>query len=452
MWQTWIDKWRAMAAGRSATSVKPPTTQIVPHPDWSQWLAEGRWDSAAVCLEDYRKRYQDLPELTILMPQWQGRLVESFLSRSWSDLAPESALRWLRRVDRFADRGLFDPRLEAFRQVADLMWDASRAQSQGDCRAALAKLDQAERQMPPSGNGSCDRNQAFRRQLIQTQELIAEWSMQMRIHSDDGHQAQAQALARRIAEIAPEHPGAFSVLRMKRQPVTLPHEMSPPGDSLRMVDRPPEVALEKAIESDFNRAITNHPETHPLWQVSLDRADSWLLTRSDNLAFSALIDSRLADALGHDFKLDQVQLQRDEEGCWLIQATADVLWINSRPVLSSCLMDGSMVRFGSGPELRFVQPRMETGSARLERTGRASPEGQRGLVLMGELLEVGHGSMAEIPHSEMVSPLVLINRARQLLARCDSAWSVNGTIVVDEAPIEPPCRMRLKDIGIYWEV
>ena len=95
---------------------------------------------------------------------------------------------------------------------------------------------------------------------------------------------------------------------------------------------------------------------------------------------------------------------------------------------------------------------METGSARLERVGRPSSEGVRGVVLMGAMMNIGgNPEAAEIPHQSISQPIVVWLRAGQLLARYDHAWAANGVVPRGESPISPPFKMRVGDVGLYWE-
>ena len=377
MWRPLINKWR-----RTESPAPAVASRMVPHAEWSQWLMQGQWDQAAVCLDQWRQTPQK-PELAILMPRWETELVEAFLKQAWADLKPETAVRWLRRTDRFADRGLSDDRLETFRQVADLIWDLERSELRGDCAQALQKLDQAMGLMKQAGQEGLTRrlSEAHRPRLTQGHDLILEWAVRMRIHSDDGQHPQAMTLAQRIIAIAPDHPGAQAVLKRKLDQ-TLPVARLEASTRSTVVQVP-------ISDPQTNDPAPIHltPDPKPvsdgLWQVSLDRADTW---------------------------------------------------------------------FGNGPEMRFIQPRMETGSARLERVGRPSPEGVRGLVLMGSMMNVGGDpATAEIPHQSISRPMVVWLKTGQLWARHDQPWTANGVVTHGESPISPPFQMRVGDVGLYWE-
>ena len=445
MWRPLIDKWR-----RSESPAPAVSSRMVPHAEWSQWLTQGQWDQAAVCLDQWRQTSQK-PELAILIPQWEKQLVEAFLRQAWADLKPETAVRWLRRTDRFADRGVSDHRLETFRQTADLIWDLERSESRGDCAQALQKLDQAMGLMKQAGQDGLTRHlsEAHRPRLTQGHDLILEWAVRMRIHSDDGQHTQAMALAQRIIAIAPEHPGAQAVLKRKLDQ-TLPVTDLPVSHDATVVHVPisdPQTNDPAPIQSTLPKPISAG-----LWQVSLDRADSWLLSTAAEIVLDEGMDKRLADALGHEFQSGRIHLSRDEEGCWVFETDTDIVQLNGKWTRRGCLLDGSEIRFGNGPEMRFIQPRMETGSARLERVGRPSPEGVRGLVLMGSMMNIGGDpKAAEIPHKSISQPIVVWLRTGQLWARHDQPWTANGVLNHGESPIRPPYQMRVGDVGLYWE-
>ena len=446
MWRPLINKWR-----RTESPAPAVASRMVPHAEWSQWLMQGQWDQAAVCLDQWRQT-PEKPELAILMPRWETELVEAFLKQAWTDLKPETAVRWLRRTDRFADRGLSDDRLETFRQVADLIWDLERSELRGDCAQALQKLDQAMGLMKQAGQEGLTRHlsEAHRPRLTQGHDLILEWAVRMRIHSDDGQHPQAMTLAQRIIAIAPDHPGAQAVLKRKLDQ-TLPVARLEASTRSTVV----QVPISNPQTND-PAPIQLTPDPKPvsdgLWQVSLDRADTWLLSTSAEIVLDEAMDKRLADALGHEFRSGRIHLSRDEEGCWVFESDSDVVQVNGKWTRSGCLLDGSPIRFGNGPEMRFIQPRMETGSARLERVGRPSPEGVRGLVLMGSMMNVGGDpATAEIPHQSIVQPIVVWLRTGQLWARHDQPWTANGVVTHGESPINPPFQMRVGDVGLYWE-
>jgi len=441
MWRRWINRWLDHAT-RGPEPADATDARIVPHQDWSAWLAQGQWDRAAVCLEEWRGR-PPKPELAILMPRWHDELVAAFLKTARADLAPATALRWLRRVDRFTDRGLKEPQLDGFRHLADLLWDSTRLENQGHCREALARLEEAARLAQEQNTPLKMDHEALRQRLNQAHETIMEWSVRMRIYSDDGRHDLATTYAGKILGLAPEHLGALAVLRVKEKSAAGPVVAAGDLSETVRIDKTPESPVQDISISENQAPASNHAGPgHDFWQVSLDRAGSWLLTTSSSIRFGPETNADVADALGLGPNACGFGLERDEEGCWLITAEGDSLLVNGRPTRSGCLMDGSTLAWAGGPEWRFCQPRMETGSARLERTGKPSRRGIQGLVFMGDFLELG-GPAAELPHPEIAQPLVIVNQRGRLVAKA-------GGLATDET-IQPPHRMRLEHVGIYWE-
>jgi len=146
----WLERNRDRLRLKRAGGVNALDTTFVPHAEWSQWLAAGQWDRAAVLLEQLRQKPAD-STVKLLLPDWERRLTEAFLAAGWADLNRATALRWLRRVDRFPDRGLKDPRLETFREAADRLWELERACAAGDFRDALNHLDRARSLLVEAG-------------------------------------------------------------------------------------------------------------------------------------------------------------------------------------------------------------------------------------------------------------------------------------------------------------
>lgn len=449
MWRRWINKCLNLVTP-GPNPADAAQARVVPHHDWTAWLAQGQWDRAAVCLEEWRGR-PPKPELAMLIPQWHEELVTAFLKNGRADLSPATALRWLRRVDRFADRGLCDSQLEAFRHLADLLWDFARLENQGLCREALARLDQATR-LAQQQNAPLNLDEdGLRQRVNQAHETLMEWSVRMRIYTDDGRHDLATTYAGKILGLAPEHLGALAVLRLKDKTPTRPAAATGDISETVRIDKTPESPVQASSSHQEQSPATNptSPVDH-FWQVSLDRAGSWLLTTASTVRFSADSNTDVAKTLGLGPHACGIQLARDEEGCWLISADGDSLLINNKPTRSGCLMDGTTLTLAGGPELRFCQPRMETGSARLERTGKPSRQGLQGLVLVGDFLELG-GPAAEVPHAELARPLVIINQSGQLMAKAVNAPPESGQAHALDEIIQPPHRMRLENVGIYWE-
>ena len=283
--------------------------------------------------------------------------------------------------------------------------------------------------------------EALRRRLNQAHETIMEWSVRMRIYSDDGRHDLATAYAGKIVGLAPEHLGALAVLRLKGKSAKVADSNGGELSETVRIDKTPESPVPDL--SVPQAPATELSPVHGFWQVSLDRAGSWLLTTSSTVCFGEEPNAGVAEVLGLGPQARGLRLDRDEEGCWLISTEGDGLTLNGKPTRSGCLMDGAKLRLADGPELHFWQPRMETGTARLERAGKPSRKGLQGLVLLGDFMRVG-GTSADLPHAELPGPLVVMNQGGRLVAR-------EGRERGDQ-PIQPPQQMRLENVGIFWEL
>lgn len=442
--------WHGKALGMAAAD-RP---KFVPHAEWSVWLNEGRWDRAAVLLQELRKTKKDDQAIVRLLPEWERRLTDSFLKAGWADLNASTALRWLRRVDRFPDRGIRDPSLDRFRDVAEHLWDADTARHTGDCRAALGHLDAVLQAMKEEGHDTTAFDE-LRARVAEDHEILLQLVIALRIHEDEGRPVDAASIARRILAIAPRHRGALTATKRLGAFELASTRFEHGGgltDWLGVGPKPaPHVHDQEPIANSapIDRSAPSQRSV-VLGQISLDRADTWLVSHVDKLTIAPSDDPRFADLFGDADETVTVTLERDSEGCWLF-TTDSGIQVDGKVLRTGCLLDGSVVRLTpSAPEWRFVQPRMETGTARLERCGRASPKGVKGLVLLGELFALG-GLKGEIPHPEIKEPLVLADRGGHWAARRTGAWTLEAEEVGGEAVLQPPCRMRIGPVGIFWE-
>lgn len=448
---SWLERKRNRWRDRKLGSEAALTTNFVPHAEWSLWLAEGQWDRAAVLLEELRAEPRD-GTVKLLIPEWERRLAEAFLAAGWADLNTTSALRWLRRVDRFPDRGLKDPRLETFREAADRLWDLERACAAGDFREAAAHLERARHLFSEAGQ-DISALEKLKERIAEDHELLLQYSVAMRILEDDGRHEEALKVSRRILAIASRHKGALSLAKRLGHIVPAGHRgdrgmlaTEIPGENVEAEARKVVAETVEAVHLEKSKS-QQHRE---IGQLSIDRAHTWLVTPAERLAISPAEDSRFADLFGPGSEAHVLSLQRDSEGCWLF-ACDNGAFLDGKPARNGCLNHGAKLRLGeNGIEFRFFQPRPETGTARIERPDRGSAKGVKGILLLGELIQIG-GTEAEVPHSEIVEPLLLARTKDGWKARRKKAWSLEGHEIAGDSPLKPPCRMRVDSVGIFWE-
>lgn len=446
----WLERNRNRLRWKRTGGIESLDTTFVPHAEWSQWLAAGQWDRAAVLLEQLRQKPSD-STVKLLLPDWERRLTDAFLAAGWADLNRATALRWLRRVDRFPDRGLQDPRLETFREAADRLWELERACVAGDFRDAMNHLDRARQLIVDAGQD----DQALvrmRERIAEDHETLLQCTVAMRILEDDGRYEESLAVARRILAIAPRHKGAQALAKRlgNLAPSLIRADFSglvteiPRGadDALPLVEA-------QTATQESPAATSTTPARIDIGQISLDRADTWLVCQEDAIVVATSDDARFADLFG-TAEASGLRLQRDSEGCWMFTSDSGV-FVDGKTQRSGCLFHGNLLRLNEkGTEFRFVQPRMETGTARLERTGRPSAKGVRGLVLLGEMLQIG-GPDAEVPHKEITEPLILARSADGWAVKRRKSWTLEGQEIAGDASLKPPCRMRVGAVGIFWE-
>jgi len=450
MFWSWLKQIGNRRTGRKASNEASMAANFVPHADWSLWLAQGQWDRAAVLLEQLRENPPD-DAFEMLVPEWERRLADAFLAAGWSDLNTATALRGLRRVDRFPDRGLSDPRFEAFRDAADRLWDLDRARDAGDFRAAAAHLEVARRLFLEAGLGVADLDE-LKNAMAEDHENLIRQLAAMRILEDQGHSNEALKVSRRILAMAPGHKGALAVA--KRLSHGLPAGFAA-DHGIRETERPVETVTgwmgqglpEACDPANGERSMMD--ERHVLGQLSIDRSHTWLVTQADQLSIAPARDARYADLFGAD--CHEFQLQRDSDGCWSFKSETG-LTVDGELARGGCLIDGNRLKLGAnGVEFRFFQPRPETGTARLELLNRSSVRGVKGMLLLGELLRIGGGGGAELPHGEIADSLHLVRTREGWKARRERPWMLEGREVAAEAMVCSPCRLRVDSVGIFWE-
>ncbi len=448
---SWLERNRNRWRDRKLGSEAALTTNFVPHAEWSLWLAEGQWDRAAVLLEELRTEPRD-GTVKLLIPEWERRLADAFLAAGWADLNTASALRWLRRVDRFPDRGLTDPRLETFREAADRLWDLERACAAGDFREAAGHLERARHLFAEAGQdvSALDR---LKERISEDHEILIQYSVAMRILEDDGRHEEALKVSRRILAIASRHKGALSLAKRLGHVVPAGHRGDRGVQATEIGGEAgdpefPKVAAESVEAAPAEKPGSANP--YDIGQLSIDRAHTWLVTPAERLAIAPAEDARFADLFGPGSDAHVLSLQRDSEGCWLFASDTGA-FLDGKPARSGCLIHGSRLRLGeTGIEFRFVQPRPETGTARIERSDRGSAKGVKGILLLGELMQIG-GVEGEVPQPEIVEPLQLARTKDGWKARRKKAWTLEGREISGDSPLKPPCRMRVDSVGIFWE-
>lgn len=445
----WLERHRNRLRRMRTAGVASLQTTFVPHADWSQWIADGQWDRAAVLLEQLRKNPSD-PTVNMLLPGWEKRLADAFLAAGWSDLSTKTALRWLRRVDRFPDRGIADARLETFREAADRLWELERACATGDFREARDHLDRARHLMVEAGRDDASLTR-LRDRIAEDHETLLQCTVAMRILEDDGRYDEALAVARRILSIAPRHKGSQALARRLGNfaPTLIRADLGTLATEIDQFATPAEEPVREASAVAVQEP-EKRSELGDIGLISIDRADTWLVTEAEKVGIVPSDDSRFADLFGTAADTAGFRLQRDSEGCWLFFSDSGIL-VDGKNQRGGCLFHGNLIRLNEkSEELRFVQPRMETGTARLERTNRPSAKGVRGLLLLGEMLQVG-GNEAEIPHKEISEPLVLARASDGWTARRRKSWTLEGVEITRDAALKPPCRLRIGTVGIFWE-
>lgn len=459
MWRGWFHTWFSPKAARFQEASLE--TVVVPHARWTEWLQAHKWEHAAACLDDLQRR-SDRTEIHAFLPDWKESLVVRFLEAGWDSLDPESALSWIRQVDRLADLNLKNDRLEAFRHVADLLWDAHRAAAQGDFQLTIQRLESATKLLDAETHKHCaGRIQHSIKTAHHLHEPIVELNVLMRISSDESDWIRASALARQILTMAPEHPGAHAVLKRPASDVrvilpdppvgaTVPYQ--PAGQSVHPdQDRSNPPAEQSAPSKSGGHSPQPMQQLPEFFIVSIDRGDSWLITLRESFEVGPPSQLRLNHLFGLVPDQFRVQLARDEEGCWMGNSPSDSVKINGKSARQFALVHGMRIQVGDGPEFLFHQPRMETGSARLERIAGPTGQGIRGLLLVGLVLNIGADDHSEVIHPEFRRPLLLLRRHGSVHVKRDTEWLVNGRKAVGEVPLQIPCQMRVEQTGVFWE-
>lgn len=459
MWRNLLKAWRTVGPvpANAALSQRAATASI-PHPDWNGWLAQGNWDRAAVCLKNLQEAEVIDSESKQRLPQWQSRLVRAFLKNAWADLAPGTALRWLRRVDRFADRGLNDASLDQFRSVADQLWDLERLQRQGQFQEAAIRLDSAHEAANKAQATLKFNPEDLRRQLLIDHETLLESTIRMRIYSDEGRHPEAAELARQVLSLAPEHPGALAVLRspgVRSSPQS--DEETGPMRTIRL-NEPITTGETLPVSSDSPTAsrspenASGEPLPEGFWHLCFNDGPRWLLTTAGQFEINRQSPPELQRLFGFVPHMSPLVFSRDEEGCWLFQTESKGHFLNGREAGSGCLMDSARFRLNGGPEFVFRQPRMETGSARLEHAAGQPGNSFQGLVLLGDFLLMGADASAELPIRGLTTPVTIVGSHGKLIARVGVAGDDRRAVHSMDVPIHSPFELRVGDTLSHWEL
>lgn len=339
---------------------------------WKQLLAHRQWQAAAefVLQTPKSKATAELRQMRA------NELLQRFLHEGWAELAVDTALGWLRQVDQLNAKGFKSGRLEEFRGVADLVWEAGRASGRLDFQKAL-KLVQQAMEAAPKGEMELKKRLTGMIQQVELQRL---------------------------------------------------------GNTVECHDNP-----------EDHRNITKRDKSQIVDQPEMMAVDFWIETEPDGKYLATLRDCLMIDGSliranegSLNFNGFQIELMRDEEGCWVMEVKAGEVRVRENAIRRTALMDGAEMKIGSDLKAVFHQPVMESGSGRLIFTG-IDGEIRLNLLLLGQIFTIGGPGRPDLPQHGTDLVATLIKSGRQLVVRHKSP----ETGAFEEIPMKIPSRLSI---------
>jgi hypothetical protein len=169
-----------------------------------------------------------------------------------------------------------------------------------------------------------------------------------------------------------------------------------------------------------------------LW---VDAVGGYLVCLDDQVVLGRAGHDSVADVpLMGDVARSHATLVRDGDG-YILRAHQPT-FVNGRPVETTSLRDGDVIRLGSTVELEFHQPSPVSSSARLVIVSRHRlPLAVDGVLLMAETCIIGGSPQAHIPAPGLDEPVVLYRQGTALWCRAAGGFEVDGRACAARAPL-----------------
>ncbi len=194
----------------------------------------------------------------------------------------------------------------------------------------------------------------------------------------------------------------------------------------------------------------SHSQTHSqTYQMWVDSVGAYLLCCGAQVRIGGLSRS-VADsaeiALMSNLSRCHAQIVRSGE-VWLLEPLGPTT-IDGRPVTKQRLLqDGNLVRLGESVELRFRQPSLLSGTARIDfESGHQTQTAVDGVILFAETCVMGTGPDAHIPAPTGSDRVLLIRRPTGLWCQAAEGIQVDGV----DCGTEVACGLNQVYAGQGW--
>jgi len=361
--------------------------------------------------------------------------------------------RVVERVESLTRHKIGGPSLRRTRETAEAWQSALDEARRGEFGRAYDQLDRAERLAAGAAGPALA---AARREVEARQKAAGPKVEALYAALEKGQWAETLNAAEAVLEAVPEHPAARqSRTRAWQQIAAIGPSSSLPGrgsrtpQSAAVVDAadarghatPPGPAGEAApivwLGPVTKPAAPNGPASRPLARAGeagpkgrfllwVDAVGGYLVCLDNQVVLGrAGPDSHADVPLMGDLSRNHATLTRDGDG-YVLRAHQPT-FVNNRPVQSTPLRDGDVIRLGATVELEFRQPSPVSATARLAVVSRHRlPLAVDGVLLMAETCIVGNTPQAHIPAPAITEPVVLYRQGTSLWCKAAGGFEVDG--------------------------
>jgi hypothetical protein len=384
-----------------------------------------------------------------------------------ADLDAGEPGRVAERIEELAKNKIGGPALRRVREVAEAWKLALEETRRGEFGRAHEQLDRAER----LAGGTAQAVLASARRDVETkQKAVVPRVEALYAALGESRWAETLAAAESVLEIVPEHPSARQARTRAWQQIaaispgsaTLPGrggraipsaevaEGASPNSPWPVMAEAPRAAF-LAEARDMNalvhprvlspslpaRALAQAGSPGPQGRFLLwvDAVGGYLVCLDNEVVLGRAGTDAVADVpLLGDLSRQHATLARDGEG-YVIRAIKPT-FVNGRPVTTTPLRDGDVIRLGSTVELEFRQPSPVSSTARLQVVSRHRlPLAVDGVILMAETCIVGQSNQAHIAAPGLANPVVLYRQGSALWCRAVGGFEVDGRACAARAPL-----------------
>ncbi len=386
------------------------------------------------------------------------KLADQVAGEVRADLDAGEPGRVVERIDGLIRSKIGGPSLRRTREIAEAWQSALEEGRRGEFGRAHDQLDRAER----LAAGAAAAALASARRDVETRQKAAGPKVEALYEAlARGQWAEVLVTAEAVLEAVPEHPAARQARTRAWQQIaaigpsatTLPcrgarvPQSTIAGEPLAQDDRapfPPEVAplawngpAPRPVAANSPRPLARAGEPGPRGRFLLwvDAVGGYLVCLDDQVVLGRAGHDSTADVpLMGDLSRNHATLRRDGDG-YVLRAH-QATFVNGRPVETTPLRDGDVIRLGATVELEFRQPSPVSATARLAVVSRHRlPLAVDGVLLMAETCIIGDAPQTHISAPGMTEPVVLYRQGNSLWCRAPGGFEVDGRASAARAPL-----------------